>query len=111
MKISRYFIVLGLLAGGLAPIGLGLSAHKNAQEVKAETKDLSTIVSPGTRNFSTSYIGNFFFDFNTSEQIFSRTGYMNDHLNEFLDENGNPINLADGIIINGPHYLRLFSLY
>ena len=101
MKISRYFIVLGLLAGGLAPIGLGLSAHKNVQEVKAETKDLSTIVSPGTRNFSTSYIGNFFFDFNTSEQIFSRTGYMNDHLNEFLDENGNPINLADGIIING----------
>ena len=101
MKISRYFIVLGLLAGGLAPIGLGLSAHKNAQEVKAETKDLSTIVSPGSKNFSLSNIGNFFFDFTTSEQIFSRTGYMNDHLNEFLDENGNPINLADGIIING----------
>ena len=102
MKIYKYFIVLGLLAGAVAPISVAASSKQEAHEVKADTtKDLSTIMSVGTRNYSTSYIGNFFFDFNTSEQIFSRTGYMNDHLNEFLDENGNPINLADGIIING----------
>ena len=100
MRISKYFIVLGLLAGAVAPISFALENKEN--EVKAdETKDLSTIISPGNVNFSTSYIGNFFFDFALSEQIFTKTGYMNDHINEFLDENNNPINLADGIILNG----------
>lgn len=100
MRISKYFIVLGLLAGAVAPISFAL--ENKANEVKADgVKDLSTIISSGNVSYSTSSIGNFSFDFALSEQIFSNTGYLNDHINEYLDENGDPIDLANGIIVNG----------
>ena len=102
MKLSKVLIVCSLLAGGMAPLAIAVSSKKEANVVQAEaSKDLSTIISPGNVSFTTSYIDNFFFDFSLSEQIFSRTGYMNDHIDEFLDENNQPINLGEGIVING----------
>ena len=110
MKLSKYFILGGLLLGAAAPFTIAL--HQKQSVVQADTtKDLSTIMSTGNRSFSTSYIDNFFFDFSLSEQIFSRTGYMNDHIDEFLDENNQPINLGEGIVINGQtlNYWRNFE--
>ena len=77
----------------------------NAPEVKevkaVNTKDLSEIISFSQANFLHEYIGDYFVDFKLSERIFPTNNYVNDHLNSFLDENGNPINIADGILING----------
>ena len=77
----------------------------NAPEVKqvnaATVKDLSEIISFSQANFLQSYIGDYFVDFNLSERIFPTNNYINDHQNSFLDESGNPINIADGILING----------
>ena len=77
----------------------------NAPEVKevkaVNAKDLSEIISFSQANFLHNYIGDYFVDFNLSERIFPTNNYVNDHLNSFLDENGNPINIADGILING----------
>ena len=102
MKLSKVLIACALLAGGLAPVAAIKSLNKETKIVQADTtKDLSTIISTGNRSFDLKYIDNFFFDFSLSEQIFTRTGYMNDHISEFLDENNQPINLGDGIVING----------
>lgn len=114
MRISKYFIVLGLLGGSLSAIGLASSKQKDAVLTQAATtKDLSTIISAGDRNYSLSYIGNFFFDFNLSEQIFTNTAYFNDHLTDgtFTDENGQNIDAGNGIIINGQtlNYWRNFA--
>ena len=77
----------------------------NAPEVKqvnaATVKDLSEIISFSQANFLQNYIGDYFVDFNLSERIFPTNNYINDHQNSFLDENGSPINIADGILING----------
>ena len=112
MKFSKTFIIASLLAGCLTPISFALNQHSERNEVKAEsTKDLANIISIGARNYSLTYLGNFFFDFALSEQIFTRTGYMNDHINEFLDANNQPINIGEGIIINGQtfNYWRNFA--
>lgn len=102
MKLSKVLIVCTLLAGGMAPLAAVSSLKNEVKIAQADTtKDLSTIISAGNVSFTPSYIDNFFFDFNLSEQIFNRTGYMNDHIDEFLDENSQPINLGDGIIVNG----------
>lgn len=75
---------------------------QGAKEVKAvNAKDLSEIISFSQANFLHEYIGDYFVDFKLSERIFPTNNYVNDHLNSFLDENGNPINIADGILING----------
>lgn len=110
MKLSKYFILGGLLLGAAAPLTIALQQKQSVVHADT-TKDLSTIMSTGNRSFSTSYIDNFFFDFSLSEQIFSRTGYMNDHIDEFLDENNQPINLGEGIVINGQtlNYWRNFE--
>lgn len=102
MRISKYFIVLGLLAGAVAPVNMALK--KDTKEARAVTeKDLATIISEGNKSYSYDYIGNFFFDFNLSEQIFTNTAYFNDHLTDgtFLDENNQNINIGEGILING----------
>ena len=102
MKLSKLFIVCGLIAGGMAPVAIALNQPQEYCEVKADTtKDLADIISAGNRAFEMNAIGDFFFDFNLSEQIFTNSSYVNDHLNEFLDENNQPINLGEGIIING----------
>lgn len=64
-------------------------------------RNLEPLLSPGNRAFSYSYIGDFFFDLNVSEQIFTNPAYLNDHLNSFKDYHNQTINLSDGIIING----------
>ena len=53
--------------------------------------------------FSYSYIGDFYFGINISEQIFKKTGYLNDHLTDgtYKNKSGSNINLSDGLIING----------
>ena len=95
---------------------IGLASHKQKEVILAQadtTKDLSTILSAGDKNYSLSYIGNFFFDFNMSEQIFTNTAYFNDHLTDgkFQDENGQNIDIGNGIIINGQtfNYWREFA--
>ncbi len=98
----------------MSAIGLASSKQKDAVLTQADTtKDLSTIISVGDRNYSLSYIGNFFFDFNLSEQIFTNTAYFNDHLTDgtFTDENGQNIDAGNGIIINGQtlNYWRNFT--
>lgn len=99
MKFTKYLIACGLAIGVATPLGLSL-AKQETKEVKAVTKDLSTIITPGTTSFTLNAICDFFFDFDLSEQIFTRQSYVNDWLNSFLDENDQPINLGDGIIIN-----------
>ena len=102
MKLSKVLIVSTLLMGGIAPLTVLSSKLKETKIAEAyTTKDLSTIISAGNVSFVPSYIDNFFFDFNLSEQIFTRSDYVNDHVDQFLDENGQPINLVEGIIING----------
>ena len=61
--------------------------------------------------FSFSNIGDYYFTFNFSEQIFSQLSYLNDHLSSFKDYNNQVINLGDGIIINGHtfNYWRDFT--
>ena len=114
MKISKYFIVLGLLGGSLSAIGLASHKQKEVVVTQAETtKDLSTIISVGDRNYLYSSIGNFFFNLDLSEQIFTNTGYFNDHLTDgkFADENSQNIDIGNGLIINGQtfNYWREFA--
>ena len=114
MRISKYFIILGLLGGSLSAIGLASHKQKEAVLTEADTtKDLSTIITTVDKNYSLSYIGNFFFDFNLSEQIFTNTAYFNDHLTDgtFKDENDQNIDAGNGIIINGQtlNYWRNFA--
>ena len=72
---------------------------------KTEEKKLDNMISftASSQDFNYDYIGDFAFNFATSERIFSKGSdtYLNDHLNEFLDENSSPINLGSGILING----------
>ena len=96
---------------------LGLASNPKQKEARVAealtTKDLSTIISEGTRTYSYSNIGIFFFTFNLSEQIFTNTAYFNDHLTDgtFVDENGQNINIGDGLLINGQtlNYWRNFT--
>ena len=97
IAVSIMFSSLALLA--TSPL---LMNAPEVKEVKAvNTKDLSEIISFSQANFLLDYIGDYFVDFKLSERIFPTNNYVNDHLNSFLDENGNPINIADGILING----------
>lgn len=68
---------------------------------KTEEKNLENIISPSAPTFLYEHIGDFFFSFALTEQIFSRTGYLNDHLNSYTDANSQVIDLANGIVING----------
>ena len=104
MKLSKILIATTLLLGAGAPIVAASVNAKDMTKVKADTtKDLADIISYGTCSFSYNNIGNFFFSFNLSEQIFTNTGYMNDHLTDgtYTDENNQNINLGEGIEING----------
>ena len=91
------FSSLALLAA--SPLLMNAPEVKEVKAVNA--KDLSEIISFSQANFLHEYIGDYFVDFKLSERIFPTNNYVNDHLNSFLDENGNPINIADGILING----------
>ena len=79
----------------------GLSVIKF--ETYDEIKNLNSIITAPTATvFDYNYIGDFFFDFHLSEQIFTKTGYFNDHLTgRYTNVNGQNIDLANGIIING----------
>ncbi len=109
MKFTKHLIACVLAIGVATPLGLSF-AKQETKEVKAVTKDLSTIITPGATSFNLNAICDFFFDFDLSEQIFTRQSYVNDHLDEFLDENNQPINLGDGIVIND-HTLKYWVDY
>lgn len=75
----------------------GVSILKfNTQETS-----LSSVISRGSRTFEYKHIGDFALTFNLSQPINAYNGYLNDHLNEWLDGSENPINIGDGILING----------
>ena len=102
MKLTKILIACSLLVGGITPVALAIHQKEDFKAAKADvvTKDLEDIISFSSASFSTSYIDNFFFTFSLSEQIFSNTGYFNDHITEYLDKDGQAINLAEGIVIN-----------
>ena len=102
MKLTKILIACSLLVGGITPVALAIHQKEDFKAAKADvvTKDLEDIISFGSASFSTSYIDNFFFTFSLSERIFSKTGYFNDHLTEYLDKDGQAINIAEGIVIN-----------
>lgn len=66
-----------------------------------QQKDLSSIISRGSRSFNYAYIGDFEFKLTLSEQISSFSGYLNNHLNEWTYEDDDSINIADALLING----------
>ena len=100
MKKSKLLILAGLATFMVVPFMK--HANEEVKQAKAYSqKDLSTILSPGGITFSYSYIGDFFFGINFSERIFNYTGYINDHLDNVKDENGDTINISDGIYVNG----------
>ena len=104
MKLSNIFIVLSLIAGGMSPMALVLGQKKDVKVTKADgTKDLAEIMSTPTCSFSYTSIDNFFFNVPLSEQIFTNTGYFNDHLTDgtYKNAQGQNINIGEGIEING----------
>lgn len=102
MKIKKHLITVGVGLGIIA-IALPVSLRNINQNVaKADdTRDFASVISFKQANFIYEYIGDYFVDFQLSERVFTRTGYLNDHITEFLDKNNQPINLGEGIIING----------
>ena len=78
----------------------------------SHVKSLDNIIDYSASSFTYSYINNFFVDFSLTEKIFTDSKYFNDHINEFLDASGNPINIGDGILINGQtfNYWRNLSV-
>ena len=92
----------------------GVNASDSGVQVlkfQRREKSLDNIITAGSVGFLYSAIDNLFFKFNLSEQIFTRLSYVNDHVNSFLDANGQPINLGDGIVVNGQtfNYWRNFD--
>ena len=67
----------------------------------ASNKDFSTIISGATGVFDYNSIGDLTVSLPLSEQITSYSGYLNDHLSDWKDENNNPVNIGDAIVING----------
>ena len=67
----------------------------------ASNKDFSTVISGATGVFDYNSIGDLTVSLPLSEQITSYDGYLNDHLSDWKDENNNPVNIGDAIVING----------
>lgn len=104
MKLSKILIATTLLIGASAPIVVAVTSQKEMVAAQADgTKDLASIISYKSCSFNYSYISNFFFDFNLSEQIFTNSGYFNDHLTDgtYKNANNQNINIGEGIEING----------
>ena len=110
MKLSKNFIVLGAcLALGL-PLAFS-SMKENPVTVKAaDTRTFEIEFNFDKINkyeIMQTYIGQFKIGFNflynnDPIQIFNTSPtYINDHLDERLDANGQPLKIADGLIING----------
>ncbi len=64
-------------------------------------RNAESLIVPGSRAFSYSYISDFFFDLNLTEQFYPDNVYLNDHLTHYKNYSGSAINLGDGILING----------
>ena len=88
--------------------GLSVIKFQNYDNIKNLNNVFTTV---SNTVFSYSNIGDYFFTINLSEQIFSTTGYLNDHLSSYKDYNNQVINLGDGIVINGHtfNYWRDFT--
>lgn len=88
-----------------AMLGANASGQQNIDLLKFQSheKSLDDIITAGSCSFHYSYIDNFYFNFNLSEQIFGDLMYFNDHagVNAFKDAGGNFIDILNGIIING----------
>ena len=104
---KRKLFVAGMIFTSVFGMSVSLAvASLKDKDVKAakasDTIDLETVISSVTTNFEYSTIGQFYVNFNLSEDIFtSGELYANDHLNSFIDESSNVINISDGIIVNG----------
>ena len=64
-------------------------------------KNFADVISGNNAAFNYSYIGDFTVSLNLSKPVTSFSGYLNDHLNGWLDEYGEAFNIGDYIIING----------
>jgi len=71
-------------------------------EFNTYRKDLSTVISGANGVFNYSLIGDITFSLPFSEPITDLNDiYLNDHLSSWLDEKGNPVDIGNGILING----------
>ena len=103
MKMRKHFTIVGASLMVLAitlPISLNAS-KKHAKEAKADVDFATMITSVSNSSFDYNHIGQFKVHFNFSSQVLNYNGYVNDHLKAATDEGGNPIDLGQGLIING----------
>ena len=69
-------------------------------ELNTVYKDLTNMIAYKDKGDNYDYLDNLFVNFSFSEQIFSVNKYINDHSAEFLDADGQVIDLLHGIKIN-----------
>ena len=86
------------------------AAGKSMLKFKTNEKAMDDLITANSLNFLYGNIDTVFVKFNLGEQLFSTTGYMEDHLSSFLDRDSNPINVGDGIVING-NTLRYWTTF
>ena len=86
---------------GVAATESGISIFKAHHEKNMES--IISYITPSSANptFSYEYIGDAYFKFSLSEPLFNGEHYVNNHFNDFKDEDNKVINLADGVLING----------
>ena len=118
MKLRKRILAICISIAALLGIGASVFAtvavKKQAEETKAISQRTLVMEYELDKNHVgedtdtlTHAIGKFKFGFKctyngATKQIFTTTGYyLNDHLDDAKDENGDTINLGDGILING----------
>ena len=86
---------------GASSNDVGIAIFKTTHEKNMEP--IISYVTPSSANptFSYDYIGDAYFKFDLSEPLYNGHNYLNDHLNDFKDENNKVINLGDGILVDG----------
>ena len=95
---ERYMAMAGANA---TDSGVAILKFNTQYVPPASSKDFSTVISGATGVFDYSAIGDLTVSLPLSEQITSYSGYLNDHLSDWKDENNNPVNIGDAIVING----------
>ena len=80
----------------------GVNATEAVSILKFQSKegDFAKYIGEAAGVFSYNRIGDLTVELPLSQQISAYTAYLNDHLNSWLDASGNPIDIANGIVIN-----------
>lgn len=106
MKLTKRLFAIGLSALAAGMLGVATFSfaknEKNVVPAKATSSvDLESVITTPEAIFAYNFIGQINIKLPLSVDIFSNgSTYANDNLNAFKDENGNPINVGDGLLIN-----------